>query len=403
MTFPWALTILVVIYYIGGIVSKLTKGRFGQSLFTVICMLIGFWSGLLPADIVDIANLRGVYAIANLLSMVHIGASFDLDQIKKEWRIVVTVLVGIACMALGLFTIGTLLFDDLLVFGAFPVLVGGGIASMLMTEALSAHGHGTIAALVVLVQSTQTMIGMPVISIGAKMECDRLLRVYRGEDPDEYAKIQAENARMAAIKSSQKVPLADRIAEKHGGMFYHFSLCAFWAAVATVIGNFLSPLTMGILGTGVVSVFLGLAVRRMGLITKEPMIKAGLWPFLMFGIVTVVRSKLASLDLPTFLANIVPILGMFAIGGVCMFLGCWIVGKRLGYNLGMIIAYGFGIYCGYPFNYQVALECIEAATDDKEEQAFLRDNILQKVIIGSMTSVSITSVLIASVMSGFIT
>ena len=86
-----------------------------------------------------------------------------------------------------------------------------------------------------------------------------------------------------------------------------------------------------------------------------------------------------------------------------MFLGCWLIGKRLGYNLGMIIAYGFGIYCGYPFNYQVALECIEAATDDAEEQAFLRDNILQKVIIGSMTSVSITSVLIASVMSGFIT
>lgn len=402
MTFAWALAILVVIYYIGGIVSKKTKGRFGQALFTVICMLIGFWTGLFPSDIADLANLRGVYAIGNLLCMVHIGASFDLDQIKKEWRIVVTVLVGIGCMALGLFTLGNALFDNMLVFGAFPVLVGGGIASMLMTDALSANGYGVIAALVVLVQSTQTMIGMPVISIGAKMECDRLLRIYRGEDPEEYAKMEAEKAKMAAIKQKQGVPLADRFMPKYGGPFYHLALCAFWAAVASMIGNFLDPLTMGILGVGVVSIFLGLGARRAGLITKEPLLQSGFYPFLMFGIITIVRSKLAALDLATFLANIIPIVGMFAIGGICMFIGCMIVGRRLGYNMGMIIAYGFGIYCGYPFNYQVAMECIDAATDDADEKQFLRDNILHKVVIGSMTSVSITSVVIASIMSNFI-
>ena len=401
-TLPWAFTFLVGIYYVGGIVSKLTKGRFGQALFTVIVLLIGFWTGFIPADIVDTAQLRGLYAITNFAVTLHIGSSFDLDEIKKEWRIVVTVLVGIACMALGLFTLGTLLFDDMLVFGAFPVLVGGGIASMIMTDALSANGYGVIAALVVLVQSTQTLIGMPVIGFGAKMECDRLLKVYRGEDPEEYKKMQAERERMSAIKKSQGTPLVDRVPKKFGGMFFHLFLCAFWSCIAIEISNFTDPLTMGILGSGVVAIILGIIVRRAGLVTKEPLIQSGLYPFMMFALVTVVRSKLASLDFATFLANIVPILGMFAIGGICMFVGCYIVGRKLGYNLGMIIAYGFGIYCGYPFNYQVAMECIDAATEDENEKAFLRDHILQKVVIGSMTSVSITSVVIASIMSGFI-
>ena len=54
-----------------------------------------------------------------------------------------------------------------------------------------------------------------------------------------------------------------------------------------------------------------------------------------------------------------------------------------------------GCYCGYPGNYQIANEVIDVLARTEEENKYLKDEILTRVVEGSVVSVSITSVVLA--------
>ena len=64
----------------------------------------------------------------------------------------------------------------------------------------------------------------------------------------------------------------------------------------------------------------------------------------------------------------------------------------------MVLAFTMGSYAGYPLNYQVCMEVISVVAQNAEEAEYLKDHVLQKVIIGGIVSVSLASVIIAGVM-----
>lgn len=73
------------------------------------------------------------------------------------------------------------------------------------------------------------------------------------------------------------------------------------------------------------------------------------------------------------------------------------VGKKFGYSKGILMAFLFGCFAGYPLDYQVAMENIHIMAESKDEERFLEDQIIPIVIMGSVISVSITSIIVASI------
>ena len=395
MTFAWAFTVLVGIYYVSTVINSLTRGRIGTAFTSFVLMLLGFWSGLFPKDIVGISELHGLYSILNLTILIHVGTSFDPKQFKREWRLVVIIIAGILGMAFLVFTVGGAIFGTQVCIAGFPVYLGAVVALNIMHQAAVEAGSMDLAAFVLLIQATQALIGIPLIGTGVRMEGRRLL----GLKSDARLKGGPGGVAPETYMADGAPKLIDRLPKRLDNPFLHLLLAAFYGALAELIARYTGALTGGIIGVAVVGIVLGMLLRQLGLISRNPIDRAGLMPVLLFAMITVMRSSLAELSPYTLLEYLVPLLGLFAISAAGMYGAAYLVGRKLGYHKGMIMACVFCCFAGYPLNYQVALENIQLMTEDAEEREYLKNEIVPKIVLGSVLIVSVTSVILAGIFS----
>ena len=256
MSYAWAITTLFGLYFVGTIISHVTKGTIGSALFATFAMLFAYNLNILPKDVVPAADLAGMYALLNLTILIHVGSSFDVKKLKNDWRLVVSVLAGIVGMAITIVGIGSVLFGQELSVMSFPTLVGGAIATNLMTQTATEKGLMELAAIVVLVNSVQSWVGMPLISYGVKKEANRLLAAYRETGKAVSANRFASVGATGAEEGNVKPTIFDRILPKpcHNMYFYMFLAC-FYGAVASAIAVYTSSLTGGIVGAALVGMF----------------------------------------------------------------------------------------------------------------------------------------------------
>ena len=78
---------------------------------------------------------------------------------------------------------------------------------------------------------------------------------------------------------------------------------------------------------------------------------------------------------------------------ICSF----IVGKILKVSPYMAIATSLTALYGFPPNYVLTDEASKALADNDEEKEYLMDNMLPQMIVGGFVTVTITSVIIASI------
>lgn len=109
ITFEWALTLCVGIFLVGSIISVLTKFRVPTMLTTAVIFLIGFWT-VFPQDLIQISGLKVIYDICFLVVLIHIGAMFEWEALKKDWKIAVVAITAVLVIALLVTPIGSILF-----------------------------------------------------------------------------------------------------------------------------------------------------------------------------------------------------------------------------------------------------------------------------------------------------
>ncbi len=393
-----SLTILVGIYFLGTCISKWTGGIVGSALASIPFMFALFWSGAMTAADIDASAIPAVYGITMATILVHVGTTFQPKQLVKDWKLVLVCLGALACVAAVTFTVSRALFGRDLVVASYPVLAGGTIAIALMSEAATNKGLLEVAALVVLVGTVQGWFSMPIISTMVRSECKRLLGL-RHDGGEEYqAFLAANSAESKTDDAPEKVKLIDKLPATYtNNSFFHLFIVCVWSLVSAKIADFTSPRTNGIVGAALVGIIIGIIVRELGLISRAPLDKAGLTGFLMFAMIMNSRKSLANLTPDRLLANAVPIIGVVGLGLVGILIAGFTIGKFAGLSKYMCVAIAIQCYSGYPTNYQITNEVVEAVTDDPEERQFLLDYILPKIVLGGVVSVSISSVVIAGI------
>lgn len=392
-----SLTILVGIYLLGVLISKWTNGRVGSALATLPIMFILFWTGVLtPADI-DASQLPAVYAILTAVILVNVGTTFDLKMLRKEWRLVILCLGSLLGCGVVVLTVGTLLFGRDLAFTCYPSLAGGMVATMLMQQAALAKGLEDVAAIVLLVLTVQQWFSMPLITNLTRLEAKRLQKSF---DPAMAGKAGVCTAKMTA--QSQRVKLIDRLPESSNNPYIDFFLLCLFSAIASWISGITSAPTKGLLGPALVGMIVGVVARAAGVITKDPLSRSKLMPFFMLAMVMSMRKSLATLSVQGLLHSLVPIVGLILLGAVGIIGMSILMGKFVGLSVPMSIVVGIQAYSGYPLNYQMGLETIEAVATSPEEREYLKAEILPKIVIGGVISVSVASVIIGSIFANLL-
>lgn len=377
-------------YMFGSWCSKWTRGVLSSALVCGIIMLLCFWLNIFPKDIVEISGMKSVYSIMSAIIIANMGTTLDVNQFRSYWRVALTVIGSLVALTVITLTIGSLIVGHDLALASFPVLMGAMRATQIMTDALNAKNLPVLAAIVVLVNSVQQFFGLPITSVCTKRSATKFLADYRASIDTEV---------IEGVTSAQRPRLIDKLPNEYKNPFFHLSCIGIIGVAAAYLGDITSSLTNGIVGMPLLALLMGFILQAAGIVENNPMVKSGTMPFFMFATVVGLFSSLASLSFSDFVANIGNILVLLVLGTIALTVGGWLLSKVFKIDPGIGIASAFGAYTGYPLNYQVVQDSINALTSDTQERAYLEEKMAPSVCIGSIISVTITSVIVAGVVA----
>lgn len=373
--------IVLIVFALGDIVGKITKGKLSGMMVVMLLFLVGFLTKLIPADIIDQGGLTALSKLAIAMILFNMGTTLNVKQLIEEWR---TVLMAALCMlasCLVMLLVSPIIgFDTMLV--GMPVINGAAMATSLMASAAAEKGLATAAALCAVIYSVQKFVGAPIASAMGIRYGKKLLKAYR-ENPAQFKKQETENG------TSAKVSFADKHKEWYSANVM-MALVAAGSWVAHILGD-LTPINYSIW-----ALLLGVVCAASGLVPTKPLQKSnsyGLMMVAVFGsiipsLAKVSLSDLGTMAFQTIVLFIAALIGVALVGWV---LPTWkLVGDK-------DLAVGIGVeqFLGFPSNVVICREVGDAVGDTPEEKAFIEDTLNVPYVVGGITVITVLSTMLA--------
>ena len=373
--------IVLIVFALGDIVGKITKGKLSGMMVVMLLFLVGFLTKLIPADIIDQGGLTALSKLAIAMVLFNMGTTLNVKQLIEEWR---TVLVAALCMlasCLVMLLVSPVIgFDTVLV--GMPVINGAAMATSLMASAAAEKGLETAAALCAVIYSVQKFVGAPIASAMGIRYGKKLLKAYR-ENPAQFKKQETGNG------ASAKVSFADKHKEWYSANVM-MALVAAGSWVAHILGD-LTPINYSIW-----ALLLGVVCAASGLVPTKPLQKSnsyGLMMVAVFGsiipsLAKVSLSDLGTMAFQTIVLFIAALIGVALVGWV---LPTWkLVGDK-------DLAVGIGVeqFLGFPSNVVICREVGDAVGETLEEKAFIEDTLNVPYVVGGITVITVLSTMLA--------
>ena len=373
--------IVLIVFALGDMVGKLTKGKLSGMMVVMLLFLVGFLTKLFPADIIDQGGLTALSKLAIAMVLFNMGTTLNVKQLVEEWR---TVLMAALCMLAScivmLLVTPIIGFDTVLV--GMPVINGAAMATSLMASAAAEKGLATAAALCAVIYSVQKFVGAPIASAMGIRYGKKLLKAYR-ENPAQFKKQETGNG------ASARVSFADKHKEWYSANVM-MALVAAGSWIAHILGD-LTPINYSIW-----ALLLGVACSASGLVPTKPLQKSnsyGLMMVAVFGsiipsLAKVSLSDLGTMAFQTIVLFIAALIGVALVGWV---LPTWkLVGDR-------DLAIGIGVeqFLGFPSNVVICREVGDAVGETPEEKAFIEDTLNVPYVVGGITVITVLSTMLA--------
>lgn len=373
--------IVLIVFALGDIVGKITKGKLSGMMVVMLLFLVGFLTKLFPADIIDQGGLTALSKLAIAMVLFNMGTTLNVKQLIEEWR---TVLMAALCMLAScvvmLLVSPIIGFDTVLV--GMPVINGAAMATSLMASAAAEKGLATAAALCAVIYSVQKFVGAPIASAMGIRYGKKLLKAYR-ENPAQFKKQETGNG------ASAKVSFADKHKEWYSANVM-MALVAAGSWVAHILGD-LTPINYSIW-----ALLLGVACAASGLVPTKPLQKSnsyGLMMVAVFGsiipsLAKVSLSDLGTMAFQTIVLFVAALIGVALVGWV---LPTWkLVGDK-------DLAVGIGVeqFLGFPSNVVICREVGDAVGETPEEKAFIEDTLNVPYVVGGIAVITVLSTMLA--------
>ena len=146
----------------------------------------------------------------------------------------------------------------------------------------------------------------------------------------------------------------------------------------------------------------GVLCKELGFLDEDALGKAHATGIVMPIITLSIFTNLASATPEMVGGMVVPLLVCVVIGTVAFSVVSILVGKIFGYSWQMSMAIGSSCLFGFPGTVIISNEVSESTGANAEERAAINAQIMPKMLVAGMVTVSITSVLVAGVMSSWL-
>ncbi len=385
-----ALTIILLIYAIGDFVATKTKAIISMLFVAAVIFAICFWNGL-PSTLFEDSTLMAFSSVTIGMMLVHMGTTIKLADFVQEYKTVIIVLCSTLAICSGVYFIGRIFIDEYYALASAPVLGGAVVACLVMTEAMNNIGATDAAAFASLILIIQGIVGFPIASICCKREALRL----KSEIAAGRVKLEKKEEKKEEKPKWRIIP---PIPDKYNGD----NLLLAKLAVVACLAQWLSNLTNGNVNNLVICLLLGVFFREIGFLDEAPLTKANGFTFVIGAALVNVFTSLATSTPQMILSMIRPLIIVIIIGVISFALVSILVGKIFKQSWYICIAMASTALFGFPGTFIVSNEVANASADNDEEREILLQNIMPKMIISGMVSVSIVSVVVAGVMAGWV-
>lgn len=384
MKYVLSLAIVMGFMMIGEWVSTKSKAYIPSVFVTAVLFLVGFWT-IVPKNFVSTASFGTQFiGITQAVLLIHMGTLMNLKELLAQWKAVVIALTGVIGTVIFATGIGLLLFDWHTVVASVPPLTGGLVAAFLMTAGLKAQHITTLVAFPVAMFVVHSMLGYPLTSYMLKRESKRLLKNYDPKAAEATAKLEA-----AKEKQSKKFSMPSS--------YKTSAYMIFKVAILTFLAEWVAALMHGVVNQYIICLIFGVIAHQLGWLEDAILQKAGVFHWLMYGLLAYIFSNLNIVKPSMLVGILVPIVTMIILGVFGMFLASALLAKPLGFSREMAFASALTALFGFPADYIVTHEVAGIMGADEGEQKYLLDNMLPKMLVGGFATVSVASVVIASI------
>lgn len=373
--------IVLIVFALGDIVGKITKGKLSGMMVVMLLFLVGFLTKLIPADIIDQGGLTALSKLAIAMVLFNMGTTLNVKQLIEEWR---TVLMAALCMlasCLVMLLVSPIIgFDTVLV--GMPVINGAAMATSLMASAAAEKGLATAAALCAVIYSVQKFVGAPIASAMGIRYGKKLLKAYR-ENPAQFKKQETGNG------ASAKIFFADKHKEWYSANVM-MALVAAGSWVAHILGD-LTPINYSIW-----ALLLGVVCAASGLVPTKPLQKSNSYGLMMVAVFGSIIPSLAKVSLSDLGTMAFQTIVLFAAALIGVALVGWVLPTwKLVGDKDLAVGIGVEQFLGFPSNVVICREVGDAVGDTPEEKAFIEDTLNVPYVVGGITVITVLSTMLA--------
>ena len=379
-----AAAVIFVVFAAGDMVSAKTKAIVSMLLVASVVFLAGFWAGIFPTTMFVDSTLLSMAGLLVTMLLVHLGTTIKLRDFGAQWRTVIISALACIAISVAVYFLGQLIIDRTYALVGAPILSGGVVATLQMQEMAQDADLPELAVFATLVMCAQGFVGYPVASLCLKSEAKRLKRSIDAGSvtltPVSAAQTSAKKKLIPALPAKYNTPnvvlakviLVALLSVTVSGLFHDAVNKLVWCLV------------------------FGVLLKELGFLDEDALGKANATGIVMPIITLSIFTNLASAT-PEMVGNmIVPLLVCVVIGTIAFSLVSILVGKLFGYSWQMSMAIGSSCLFGFPGTVIISNEVSESTGTTPEEKAFINAQIMPKMLVAGMVTVSITSVLVAA-------
>lgn len=383
-----AAAIIFVVFAVGDMISAKTKAIVSMLLVASVVFLLGFWAGIFPTTMFADSTLLSMAGLLVTLLLVHLGTTIKLRDFGAQWRTVIISAVACIAISVAVFFIGQLIIDRGFALVGAPILSGGVVATLQMQSMAQDAGREELAVFATLVMCAQGFVGYPVASLCLKSEAKRIkAKLNSGE----LSASDLEASKAAEGSHKKLIPPLPAALNTPNAILAKVVLVALLSV--TVSGLFHDAVNKLVW-----CLIFGVLCKEIGFLDENALGKANATGIVMPIITLSIFTNLASATPQMVGSMIVPLLVVIVIGSIAFSVVSILVGKIFGYSWQMSMAIGSSCLFGFPGTVIISNEVSESTGTTAEKKAFINEQIMPKMLVAGMVTVSITSVLVAGVM-----
>ncbi|WP_300000590.1 hypothetical protein [uncultured Cedecea sp.] len=397
-----ALLIVMVILYLGDMISVRTKAWIPSVFVCAVLFLIGYWT-FFPQDIVSLAGITPAVAVMLMyLLITNMGTLLSVPELVRQWKTIVISLAGIVGIVIAVFIACMMFFDMNTAIVTIPPLVGGIVSALIMSKGAASAGLIDLSVFAILIYVMQGFAGYPLTAIMLQREGKRVLQKYRQGEWHASAALLPADKMATTLSAEEKMPhLFSFIPAHYNTSYFKFLRLALVGYLAYVVSGFLAPVVS--VSPFVLCLLFGVIASSLGFLEKQPLQKANGFGFAVMGLMLFIFDTLNRATPEMLLRLLFPMVLLIAVAIIGMFIVSWIVGKCLGVSMEMAFAISLTAMYGFPADYIITNEAITSLTKDEKEREILTQHMLAPMLVGGFISVTMVSVVLAGIMVGYIT